>query len=244
MLPLAHIYVATQVSRKKTPLLVFGSILPDISWTSSDEIGRDKIHYAPQEFYDYIVTKHPKIIDLGLGVKLHSNIDKGTDYYSDGEHFSGFAFKEGKKIEPKISKSIGEKSIKSFVLSHNFIEASVDIHLLAVNPDIVDLYRKSIDTLDWEAIYVFLSEYLEVSPGKIKEAIKNFLEFVGPESYISQEILVSKMTQFINESKNLPMDHKAVKSTLEMARKQMENKYEKYLDDAINQMKLDFASVI
>src|SRR3989344_1230866 len=102
MLPLSHIYVSTKVTRRKSPLLVFGSVLPDVSWTSKSEIGRDQIHYTPKELYEYISKNCPQLKDLALGVRLHSNVDKGADYYSDDLDV-GFAKVEGRKIESETA---------------------------------------------------------------------------------------------------------------------------------------------
>jgi len=137
MFPLSHIFVSTVTTKRKDPLLVFGSVLPDVSWTSKSEIGRDQIHYAPRELYEYISKNKPELIDLALGVKLHSNVDKGADYYSDDTE-TGFAKVEGRKIEDDVARMLNEeKGERTLGTAHSFIEASVDILLNRAKPEIL-----------------------------------------------------------------------------------------------------------
>jgi len=240
MLPLSHIYVSTKVAKKKTPLLVFGSVLPDISWTSESEIGRDQIHYAPKKLYEYIVKNDSGLLDLALGVRLHSNIDKGADYYSDDEKV-GFAKIEGKKIDNQVASLIGEKkSTKTLVLAHNFIEAGVDLILKRHNPEILKLYRESVDRINLNEISTSLAGYLDIDKKVVFDEINKFLSFFGPEVYLTEKGLFKNFLILIKQRLGKSVSEIDLKFVVQEAVEIMKDKYNYYLDNAIKNMRKDF----
>lgn len=244
MLPLSHIYVSTKVTKRKSPLLVFGSVLPDVSWTSTNEIGRDQIHYAPKELYEYVVKNCSQLMDLALGVRLHSNIDRGADYYSDDLEI-GFAKVEGRKIEDETANLLGEeKSEKSLVFAHNFIEASVDILLNESRPEILELYRKSVESIDLDEISLCLSKYLHLDKEVVSSEIGRFLNFVGPVAYVSKESLVDRMLVLVKQRRGKDVDRDGTEKILQKAVELMRDKYQGYLDNTIENMQKDFSTLL
>lgn len=244
MLPLSHIYVSTKVAKKKTPLLVFGSVLPDISWTSDSEIARDQIHYAPKEFYNYVSVHKPQMLDLALGVKLHSNIDKGADYYSD-DATKGFAYLEGKKINSKVANILGvEPNEKSLVLSHNFVEAGVELNILDTNPELLKLYKKSMDALNLDEVSLLLSEYLNKAAGVIILELKKFVGFFGPGAYSSDDSVAERIALLIKGRLHIEVDKAHVYEIIEEAQEMTRGAHLKYLDNAIAHMSRDFENYL
>lgn len=244
MLPLSHIYVSTKVTKKKTHLLVFGSVLPDISWTPKSEIGRDQIHYAPKELYKYIVKNNPELLDLALGVRLHSNIDKGADYYSDDEKV-GFAKVQGKKIENQVAGLIGEeKSAKTLVLAHNFIEAGVDLILKRHNPEILELYRESIDRINLSEISTSIADYLNIDKKVVFGEINKFLSFMGPKVYLTEKSLVKSFLILIKQRIGKSISGENLELVLQESVEIMKDRYNYYLDNVIKNMRKDFSSLI
>ena len=245
MLPLAHIYVSTEVAGRKSPLLVFGSVLPDVSWTSKSEIGRDETHYAPRELYEYIITNCPEFTDLALGVRLHSNVGKGADYYSDGEGSSGFAYIEGKNIEANVADLLGEeKNRNTATLSHSFIEAATDALLNEDKPEILDLYDNAIKDINLVDISECLSEYLKLDSAIVLSEIKNFLNFVGPEAYSSKDKMIDGLLLLIKQGRGKAVDRNESANTLSTAIDLMRGKYQSYLNNAIINMRRDFGDLV
>lgn len=244
MFPLSHIYVSTKSAKKKSPLLVFGSVLPDVSWTSKSEIARDQIHYAPNEFYKYISNNNPELIDLAVGVKLHSNVNKGADFYSDDTE-TGFAKVEGRKIEDEVANLLDqEKNDETLGLSHSFIELATDILLNKSNPELLKLYINSIDEIDLNKISGALSKYLNLEPEVIYKEFKNFLGFVGPDAYKTKDSLVDRVMLLIKVRRGKDVDRKKVEKIKDMAIELMEDKYKNYLDNAVSHLKTDFADIL
>lgn len=244
MLPLSHIYISTKVTKRKSPLLVFGSVFPDVSWTSTSEIGRDQIHYAPNELYDYVIKNCPQLKDFALGVRLHSNIHKGADYYSDDLN-EGFAKIEGRKIENETTELLGEeKSEKSLVLAHNFIEASVDVLLYKSRQDILDLYLKSVENLNLDEIYECLSGYLKLDKEIIRTETERFLNFIGPAAYNTKGSLIDKLLILVKQRRGKDVDRKKTEELLQKAIKLMENKWQNYPNNVVDNMQKDFSSLL
>lgn len=232
------------MAKRKSPLLVFGSVLPDVSWTSKNEIGRDQIHYAPRELYKFISEKYPHLIDLAIGVKLHNNIDKGADFYSDDTEI-GFAKVEGRKIEREAATLLGEeKSEKSLVLAHNFVEASVDLLVNESNPEILELYRKSIGEINFDEISACLADYLRKDKSVIAGEIERFLDFVGPDAYSSRDNMIDRMLLLVKQRRGKDVDRAATESELSIAVDLMRNKYQSYLDGAVEGIKRDFSALL
>jgi len=244
MLPLSHIHVSTEITKRKSPLLVFGSVLPDISWTSDSEIARDQIHYAPKEFYSFVKKNKPEMLELALGVRLHSNIDKGADYYSD-DHAEGFAYLEGKKINGKVAKLLGiEPNEKSLVLSHNFIEAGVDLNLFDDMPELFELYKKSMNDLDIKGISSLLADYLNKETDVIEKEVNKFIGFIGPVAYESKDSLGERISLLIKGRLKIDVEANEVFEILAEAKEMTKDSYEGYLNKAIENMKEDFKEVI
>lgn len=241
MLPLSHVYVSTQVTGRETPLLILGSVLPDVSWNPGSMITRDKIHDAPNEFYEYISTNKKHLLDLAIGVRLHTHIDKGADFYSDGLNYDGFAYIEGAKLEPDIVKMLGQSSIMSKVLSHNFIEAGIDLLLLENKPHLLEIYKKSVDNVNVEEIAEDLSNHLDLDPSIISSEINEFLEFFGPKAYTTEENFVTGSAHLVNKRTAHETKHEEVATILNSSKEIMKNKYENLLNNAIEKMRVDFS---
>jgi hypothetical protein len=245
MFALSHIYVSTQVTGRKNKLLVFGSILPDISWSSKSEIGRDKIHYAPREFYNFVNSNFPEFKELALGVKLHSNIDKGADYYSDDEKI-GFAKVEGKKIEKNVAELLGiEIGRETLQLSHSFIEASVDINLKEHSPYILDIYKNAMNEINLKEINVCLTEYLKLPEKVVFKELINFVNYLNPKNFISEKTLMKNIALPVIQARyNKEVDQEKVFKIFKKAKSITKNNFLNFLDNAVAQIKIDFADII
>lgn len=241
MFPLSHIYVSTQVTGRKDPLLILGSVLPDIAWTSKSSIGREKIHNSPQQVKDYFALKNPELSDLTLGFNLHSGVNQGADYFSD-DHEIGFAITEGRKIRSDVL-ALGEgfTDRTSLVIAHNFIEAGIDLNLLSSHSEILELY-KTIDSDLIGKIIKPLSEYLGIDQGIIHSEITNFFQFVGPSMYDDERVVADRISRLISERLAITTTETGVLDLLRHAREMEKTNYLGFLDNAVTHMKKRFQS--
>ncbi len=240
MLPLSHTYISTKTTGRHSPLLILGSILPDISTTSAQQIGREQIHNSPRAFADFIGQYFPTLKDLGLGVRLHSQVDGGADFYSDDLKV-GYAKLEGMKIATEVASllEIPNGDI-SLVLAHNFIEMAVDLHLYQNQREIWDIYNSELGNVKTEIpqIAKCMADYLHLEEPIITKEIFNLIDFLQPNNLISKEVAVERVAlplirlrfnKEVSRDKTLKIAEEALNIT--------KPTYISYLDSAVIEVK-------
>jgi len=237
MFPLSHIYVSTKVTGRQSPLLIFGSVLPDIATTSRNSIGRDKIHYAPNEFRQFVNSIFPELSDLAIGVDLHSHINQGADFYSDNSEI-GFAYIFGRKMVRDVMSLLGiDDEPKSLVLAHNLIEAGVDINLNTDHSEVLTLWRNSLKEMDIKKVISCLSSYLSLPADQLESEINFFVDFLGPDSLISVETIVDRIAlPLVSMRYGKVIDRNQTISILNTARDLTASDYMKLLDNAVSEI--------
>ena len=198
--PLSHVYVTTQVCKRATPLLVFGSILPDISWGSKIRLGEKRIHYAPREFDKYLKTNYPGMVDLGTGVVLHADT-RAADFYSD-DRATGFAFQVAPKLVDQVAdllelysqgvdvpwkygltinsnswlvRSKGANPKIALVFAHNFVEMGVEMNVMKHKPQLLKMYQNNLLQIDVPAMSQVVARYLQIDTRIVKQEMDHFL---------------------------------------------------------------------
>jgi len=236
MLPLSHTYVSTKATNRRTPLLILGSILPDIATTSEQQIGRDQIHNSPKEFANFIEQNYSNLSDLGLGVRLHSQIDGGADFYSDDTNV-GYAVLEGAKISEDVASllEIPDGNV-SLVLAHNFIEMAVDLYLYQNQREVWNIYNSGIKDVKTKMPQVAkcISSYMNLDKSVVSNEISNMINFLHPNNFCSIKNAVEKIALPLIKlkfKKEVSID-KALKIT-EKSLDITKSTYLSYLDNAV-----------
>jgi len=269
--PLSHTLVSTKVTGRKNSLLILGSLLPDIAWSSTIKEWRYKLHENSKVFYDYIKENYPQLLELAIGVRLHSYEDRGADYYSDDEKV-GFAKIEAHKISNDVTKLLGLESngltvpfkyglrVNSsswigkmlginkkiaFVIAHNFIEGGVDLNLLEKNKDLVAIYKRTFDNLDLNEIVASLSQYLGVKEETLEEEIEKYIKLIKPNNFSSINTIATETVLPLLENRlERKLDSEEVVKVLKKAKEITQQNYLIFLNKAINQMQQDFKEII
>ena len=240
MFPLVHIYTATKVSGKKTPLLVLGSVLPDMVWIDRKTFAPEKLHDDIDDFYSYLESNNKDMLDLALGMKLHSN-KIGADKYS---HFykGGYAYIKGKKLIPDLVKLVGQGENKKIAdLSHNFIEAALDLNLTKNEPEYLKLYADSLNKVEFNEIAKVVSEYSKVDYETVFKTIQILFGVVSPKNIATDKLISSEvLPKFIKLSFGKEVDDKEILRILKKAVELTKLEYEKFIDEMISEMKKDF----
>lgn len=240
MLPLVHTYIAIKVSKKKTPLLVVGSVLPDIVWIDRKTFSPEKLHDDLDDFYAYIERNQKDMLDLALGMKLHSN-KVGADKYS---HFykGGYSYVKGKEIIPDLRTLLNSNEEKKIAgLSHNFIEAALDISLFGSRPEVLDLYKSSVLKADLNKISKVLSDYSKVDYEKASKAVKVLFGLVSFDSLASDKRIAEEILPvFIKLSFGKEVAGNEILKILRKAVRVVKDDYENMFDEMISEMKKDF----
>lgn len=245
MLPLSHTYVSIKVAERKSDLLVFGSTLPDIATTSKGELTREEIHYSPVKFLNFVKANQSDLLDLAIGVRLHSHVDKGADFYSDDTE-TGYAKLEGKKINTEAAKLLGvEEGEASLIAAHNFIEGAVDLNLVDSHPRLLLIYKHSLENCDLEKITACLSEYLKKDRKLVLKEIKHFINFLSPEHLSSPKALTESIVLPLIELRyDKKVDLLKALKVLNRAKSLTKESYLDFLNRAIKRMRVDFADLV
>lgn len=244
MFALSHVYISTKVTGRKSDLLVFGSVLPDIATTSKGELARDEIHYSPMKFFNFVKSKHGDLLDLAIGVRLHSNVNKGADFYSDDTK-TGYAKLEGKKINADVSRllGVGEDKI-SLGAAHNFIEGAVDLNLIDSHPHLLSIYKHSVEHCDLQKITECLSEYLKKDKNLILKEVKHFIDFLSPEHLSSPELMTKGIAvPLIDLRLGKKVDFQETLEILKKAESLTKETYLDFLNKTVRQMRIDFSGL-
>jgi hypothetical protein len=176
MFPLAHVYFSTKVSRRKSNLLLTGSILPDIAWTSKTLMDPLKIHGSAETLIAYLDSNKPEMSDLGEGIKLHLELD-----YFAFDYNGGYAINNAEKINDEVSSLLGiENGKDSLMMARNIIEAAVDLNLKDKIPEVLKLYQEIYKNMQTGQILQFLSDYLRISVETAEKEFNFFHSFINP----------------------------------------------------------------
>ena len=240
MCPLTHIYIATKVAGRENLLLTIGSVLPDFVWMSR-KLPPDKLHDDLNDFYKFTKSRNREMLDLVLGMMLHSN-SKGADEYS---HYykGGYAMAKGKILIKDIVNLFNSKDEKlNLYKAHNFIEAALDIHLIKEEQYLPRLYAKALKTVDLEKIIQLIYEFTDFNIELIRKDLASFFKIFGPESVSSQEAYVSKFFPPILEiAFHQKASKEEIKLVLNKAKNITKKDWEELISLIIARMKKDFA---
>lgn len=247
MFPLSHTYVTRSATGRADPLLIFGSVLPDIASISANLVGRDKIHDSPREFYSFVETYFPQLIDLALGVRLHSHIDGGADRFSD-DRDTGYAYLHGKDIFSDVEMLFGGLPKDAvMIFAHNFIESAVDLHISTDIPETWELYRSVLAGIshDHASITRCVAEYLSVSEESVENELQRFISMMSAENLRSPEALITNIA--IPLVKNVAHQEMPVDESVSIMQKAFEitqDSYKTFLDTAAEQVRKNILMAI
>jgi len=243
MFPLSHIYVATKVAERENGLLILGSVIPDLAWYSTPL--RGVLHNEPKEFWSFIKEKYPDFLDLALGVRLHSQIGKGADYYSDDEE-TGFAKVNGRKILKEVAAAFDiEEGQQALALSHNFIEAAVDLHLREKFPSIVRMYQEAIDSGMVGKVAAILSEYFKKDVSLVEDELNKLFAFFGPENVSSRiGVCSNAVVPYLEKVLDKKLNFDQILNVLDQSLALTKDSFMTFLGGTIRQMRVGFKNMV
>lgn len=171
----AHVYLAGKLFDSEDPLLLLGSILPDLAVVAVIK-WEDGLHGkdADNSFLKFVKDKYPSFLDLARGVHAHNIIDDFT--HKDYVGGTGYAFQNNKQLARLIAKYYQLDKQGSIGKAHNFIESGVDISLLIMQPEIQNKLRDAISIVDREKLAEILSSYFNIDRDKFLKALSQFFD--------------------------------------------------------------------
>ncbi|MCK5320228.1 hypothetical protein KAJ61_02465 [Candidatus Parcubacteria bacterium] len=228
MFPLTHVYCAKQIANSAKPLLLYGSVFPDIPIVGV--VDWDIMEAKTEEFSDYIKQNCSSLIDFAEGLLLHEE-PKGIDRFVHGEN--GYAYVKGKKILKQIKEYFPKNSLNT---AHNFIEFAVEILLVENTPNLINEIKpvlKSANNNISQISEVF-SEFFNLEIGKTKNSVKKFNNFLLEMDLSSRDKSIQFYTHLINKLKKTYYSEKIIKELLTESINVVEKNYYKFLQDVIS----------
>lgn len=243
MFPLSHIYVSTKVAEKENDFLVLGSVIPDLAWFSMPL--RGALHNEPKEFWDFVKAKYPDFLDLALGIRLHSQVCKGVDFYSDDETF-GYAKINGRIICNEVETAL-RLSDKKQVLTyaHSFIEAAVDLNLNSRFSRPAELYENVFKGESIVQVSTILGEFLKKDGKLVKNETEKLMTFFKPENRSTLEKMATNVfLPFLERVLGGKPDYSEILGLLDKSRKLTQDSFLPFLDETVKKMKVDFKNFL
>lgn len=235
MFPLAHLYISTKVTGKENDLLILGSVIPDLAWFS--EPLRGALHNQPDEFWDFVKEKYPDFLDLALGVKLHSQVSRGADYYSDDETV-GYAKINGKKIVKNVAMAFGiAEGQQALGFSHNFIEAAVDLHLARRFPSLIEIYKTAIDGEWVEKVANVISDYLGKDTTLVKTELEKLFDLFSPENISTANGIYSgPVASYLEKILQKKLKHDQILDVINQSQELIKDSFMSFLNETVNKI--------
>jgi len=184
MFGLTHAYISSKILNDINEEIIIGSIAPDLVWNDTLIKKQANIHVNARKFHSYIKNKYPEYLLFAKSVLLHSDSTSGVDLYSDDPK-AGYAFRNGKHILKYIRKLFGLDDGQSADLSHNFVEAALDILLARDIPEFVKHFDHIVQGRSFRKYISIIAAYGSIPQIHIKKAFDELLHFYTRSDYTS-----------------------------------------------------------
>lgn len=233
MFPLTHIYCTKEIAKDANPLLLYGSIFPDIHLTGI--ISWDKMKNKTGEFSNYIKQNYPSLIDFSEGLLLHEE-PKGIDRFVHGDN--GYAYAGGRQILEQIEEYFPDNSSDT---AHSFIEFAVEILLVENTPNLINEIKPILELANdnISQISEIFSEFFNLDISETKNAIKKFNHFLLKMDLSSRNKSIQFYTDFTNRLRKTNYSEEIIKKLLVGAIDSVEKDYDGFLQDTIIKCKLN-----
>ncbi len=170
----AHSFIASKLYKSEDPLLLIGSIIPDIAVVKI--ITWDKGLHGEKNVKKFrkFIEKHLSFTNLLNGIIAHNILDNFT--HIEYHQKPGFAFQNTEKITKSVMKYYGLSKKRAKGITHNYIESAVDILILKQHPKIQDNLKLAIKKTDKQILANLLGLYFHIDQYKFSDALTNFFD--------------------------------------------------------------------
>ncbi len=241
MLPHTHAYAAREITGRDAPLLIYGSMLPDLPATCSGLFEYYEIDEGALAFREWLRQKEPASADLALGAMLHER-HCGIDRLNHGQKKDGWAYALSEQhLAADVARAYGMDGLTGKVLGHGFIESGVAFHLTHAHPEIIDLVHATVDGVDLEQVAKHLAAFYgqrrdkpleagavladlqDFSQGKLRRDLRKMDDHIATWEYVIQRHWK------IDTSSMRPVTHGFVERSIDL----VEPLYEDFLSATI-----------
>lgn len=174
----AHVFIAEKLYSSNDPLLITGSILPDIAITKIFDWNKTGLHGKEnvKNFYNFILKNFPEFEKLALGVLAHNILDDFS--HNNYSKNIGYAYQNNQQLINKVSRYYESDKELTERKAHNFIETGVDILMLKDFPNIQNDLEKSLAAIDSNQLCKLFEKYFDIKKTKALESIKEYYSLI------------------------------------------------------------------
>ena len=168
-----HSYIASRLYNSEDPLLLIGSILPDIAITKI--ITWDKGLHGEEnnlKFKIFIEENYPDFINLAKGVNAHNILDDTS--HLEYHRKPGYAFQNNKELVSLIGEAYKIDEVNAAGKAHNYIESAVDIMFLSDKPNWQEILKEGINNYNSKELAVVIGKYFKIDEMRFYHAIEDF----------------------------------------------------------------------
>ncbi len=190
MLHNAHAYFASTLYIPDSPLILVGSIIPDIAITKiigweNGLHGRENV----SKFCKFVESKAPLLTGLYKGVFLHCILDDFSHNNYNGN--TGYAYQNNERLSQLIYKYYEVDKETAKRIAHNYLESAVDMFLLQEHPQLGFKIKNTIQQVDINSISDPLSLYFAKNKTKFKYALVEYFELISKSNLESLKGLIA-----------------------------------------------------
>lgn len=231
MFALTHIYCTKKIIKNASPLLLYGSLFPDIPVTGI--VSWNEMKIQTEKFSDYIKDNCPDLIDFSEGLLLHEE-PKGIDRFVHGDR--GYAYVKGKKILKQFERYFPDNPSDA---AHSFVEFAVEMLLAENTPNLQKELKLALKSAQesLNLISELLSKFFGLDKDKTTVAIKEFNDFLLKMDLSSRNKSIKFYTFLTNKIRKTDYSEDIIENLLEKAIETVKQDYLIFLEDSISKCK-------
>jgi hypothetical protein len=234
MMSLAHAYVAKEVTGSEEPLLIYGSIFPDIHMLGLKEART--IHKESLSFRKFIKSKYPELMQFAIGVCLHCEESRGLDYFAHIKYKNavGYCNIPDKELAGCIKSTFGVLKPELYhALYHVSREFAVD--LLLKTGSLANLVKDATRNVPVNQISAAVADYLNLDSEYVAEQITK-LNKVFLEKPYDMNLMVFIANDLCKRSLSRTLDEAKLKHVFNKAMAIVRKDCREFVDYAISKM--------
>jgi hypothetical protein len=240
MMSNTHALFCKKTLKTDDPLILIGSILPDIAVTGvigwDDSLHEEKVINKFEKFID---LNYPSYFGLARGIKSHNLLDHYThNEYQGGK---GYAYRNNEIMVTLVSKYYHLDSDKATGIAHNYIETAVDILLMKKYGFIIHSLNDASKSPKMSLLPQILSGFFsDTRVDDMSKACKTFFRIFSNDELSNTDYWTVTWRK-LNELLNLrTISRRNIEKLISESLKAVEGTYRNFFDDSLKNGNINF----
>lgn len=183
-----HVFFASKLYSSDNPLILIGSILPDVAITKIVGWDSDLHHIENSDFLKFLKNNYPLLTKFYKGIFSHCILDNFA--HNSYKKNIGYAYQNNEKISQVISKYYEVDKEVAKRTAHNYLESAVDMLLLQEYPQLKLKIKNAIEEVDINLISDLLSLYFVKNKLKFRQALIEYFKLIAKSNLESLRGLI------------------------------------------------------